>query len=85
MVVLWRRCSVSDREEGADRSRGEKGIYTRVLVCERERVWRPTRAGGGARAEMLGSFCVRGGREEEKRENRGAGEDEVGRRAAREA
>lgn len=63
---------------------GEKGIYTRVLVCERESM-EPTRAGGGARAEMLGSFCVRGGREEEKRENRGAGEDEVGRRAAREA
>lgn len=62
---------------------GRRG-YIHACWCARERVWRPTRAGGGARAEMLGSFCVRGGREE-KRENRGAGEDEVGRRAAREA
>lgn len=64
---------------------GRRRGYIHACWCARERVWRPTRAGGGARAEMLGSFCVRGGREEEKRENRGAGEDEVGRRAAREA
>lgn len=48
---------------------GGRGGYIHACWCARERVWRPTRAGGGARAEMLGSFCVRGGREEEKRES----------------
>lgn len=51
-------------------------------VCEREGEYRKrTRAEGGARAEMLGSFCVRGmeggGRGVALRGGRG---DEVGRR-----
>lgn len=57
MVVLWRRCSVSDREEGADRSRGGEGdIYTRVGVREREYGGRHAR--GVARALRCSAHFV---------------------------